>query len=428
MFGLPAGRLFGQPRQRTIDTTKDTQFTDAWLWLAILLTIVALALNNLFLTTAAAMIFAIIALSWIWSALSFRGLSYQRHFSETRAFRGETVEMRLEVRNGKWLPLTWLNVVDQFPAGLPLSEKALITDPGTNRAELRTFWMPGPFQRMSRRFQIDCTERGFYRYGPARLHSGDGFGFFGRRGTLLQQDQLIVYPSIYPVAELRLPTRNPFGDSRAKGRLYEDPLRTVGIREWQSSDSLRRIHWKASARHQELLSRQYEPSEEQQILLFLNVTTLQRHWHGHIPELQERVVSVAGSLAALATEQRLSVGLIANGHLPGSDQSLRLLPGRSPGQLVRILELLAAVTPFATRPIEEMVLHEATRVPLGCTLVIVTAIAHDALLATIMDLAAAGRRCVLFTLAEKPPTRFLPNVTVYHLPHLIEDLIVPEII
>ena len=106
----------------------------------------------------------------------------------------------------------------------------------------------------------------------------------------------------------------------------------------------------------------------------------------------------------------------------------RLLPGRSPGQLVRILELLAAVTPFATRPIEEMVLHEATRVPWGCTLVIVTAIAHDALLATIMHLAAAGRPCVLFTLAEKPPTRFLPNVTVYHLPHLIEELIVPELI
>ncbi|MEM7128167.1 MAG: DUF58 domain-containing protein [Chloroflexota bacterium] len=423
MFGL-----LGSQSRRTIDTTKDTQFSDSWLWLAILLTLAAMALNNRFLTAAAAIILAMIAISWSWSALSFRGLSYRRRFSEIRAFRGEKVELRLEVRNGKWLPLTWLNIVDQFPAGLSITDKDLVTDPGTNRAELRTFWMPGPFQRLIRRFHIDCTERGFYRYGPAHLHSGDGFGFFGRRGVLSHQDQLIVYPTIYSVAELRLPTRNPFGESRSRGRLYEDPLRTVGIREWQPADSLRRVHWKASARHQELLSRQYEPSEEQQLLLFLNVATLERHWHGHIPELQERVISVAGSLAALAVEERLPVGLIANGALPSSDQSLRLLPGRSPAQLVRILELLAAVTPFATQPIEEMVLQEATRAPWGATLVIVTAIAHDDLLATILDLVTAGRRCVLFTLAEEPPTQLLPNVTVYHLPHLVDDLIVPQLI
>ncbi|MCB9151350.1 MAG: hypothetical protein H6641_21555 [Caldilineaceae bacterium] len=53
---------------------------------------------------------------------------------------------------------------------------------------------------------------------------------------------------------------------------------------------------------------------------------MERHWHGHIPELQERTISVTASLASLAAEQRLPVGLIANGALPGSDQSLRLLP------------------------------------------------------------------------------------------------------
>ncbi len=425
---VPRGfNLFGGNRpKRTIDTTKDTQFSDSWIWLVILLTAIGLIINNAFLTAASALILVVLALSWLWSYLSFHGLTYQRSFSENRAFRGETIEMRLTVGNQKLIPLTWLNVVDQFPGVLPISDKNLVTDPGTNRAEMRTFWMPGPFQRIHRRFDIECTERGYYRYGPARLHAGDAFGFFGRRGNLNHQDELIVYPTLYPVAELRLPARNPFGESRSNGKLFEDPLRTVGIREWQQSDSLRRVHWKASARQQELLSRVYEPSEEQQVLLFLNVATLERHWHGHIPELQERTISVAGSLAALATEERLPIGLIANGVIPGSDQPLRLLPGRSPGQLVRILELLAVVTPFASRPIEEMLLSEAARAPWGATLVIVTAITHESLLATIMDLAAAGRRCVLFTLAEEPPTQFLHNVTVFHLPHLVADILDDE--
>lgn len=415
-------------RRRFVDTRKDTQFTDAWIVIALILTLLALALDNAFFTAAAALIFTITGLCWLWSRFSFGGLYYNRHFSERRAFTGETVDLRLEVHNRKLLPLTWLNVVDMFPADLPVQDKDLMTNPTTHQSELRTFWMVGPFQRIHRRFSIQCAQRGFYKYGPAHLHTGDGFGFFSRRAVLPAEERLIVYPRLYTVADLRLPTRNPFGESRAKGRLFEDPLRTVGIREWQPADSLRRVHWKATARNQEMLSRVYEPSEEQQVLLFMNVATMKRHWHGYIPELQERTISVTGSLAALAAEERLPVGLIANGALPESDQSLRLLPGRNPGQLVRILELLAAVTPFATANIEDMLLQEAVRAPWGATLVVVTAIAHEGLLAALLDLAAAGRRVVLFTLAEEPPSRLLTNVTVYHLPHLVEDLIAPELV
>ena len=164
------------------------------------------------------------------------------------------------------------------------------------------------------------------------------------------------------------------------------------------------------------------------MLIFLNVATLERHWLGHIPELMETAVSVAGSLAQVAAEARLPVGLIANGVLPGSDQPLRLLPGRSPGQLVRILELLAAVTPFASTPVEDLLLRESPRLPWGATLVVVTAIAHDGLLAALLDLRRAGRKVVLFTLAEEPPVRRLEGIPVYHLPHLVAHVIAPHVI
>ena len=55
----------------------------------------------------------------------------------------------------------------------------------------------------------------------------------------------------------------------------------------------------------------------------------------------------------------------------------------------------------------------------------VTAIAHEGLLAALLSLAGAGRRVVLFTLAQEPPTQLLPGITVYHLPHLVDDLVAP---
>jgi uncharacterized protein (DUF58 family) len=413
-------------RGRYLDLEKDTQFSDAWILLGLLLALAGLALDNRLLLATAVTLFVVVGVSWVWNQLSLFGLYYRRHFSETRAFLGETVELTLEVRNQKILPLTWLEITDVFPPTLPLDRGEVVINRASNLGEFHTFWMPGAFQRSTRRFTIHCTQRGYHTYGPETINTGDGFGLFSRKVLGLRRDRIIIYPRLYSAAELRLPAKNPFGERGSKLQLFEDPLRTVGIREWQPYDTLRRVHWKATARYQHMLSRLYEPSEEPQVLIFLNVATMVRHWQGSIPELLERTISVAGSLAAVCTEQRLPVGLIANGFLPGSDQPLRLLPGRSPGQLVRILELLAAITSFATKSIEEMLLQEAPRAPWGATLLVVTAVAHDELLATLMDLSQAGRQVVLFTLAEQPPTHQLPGILVYHLPHLVDDLIAPQ--
>ncbi len=414
--------------QRYLDLEKDTQFSEAWLILGVLLTMVGVALSNQFLLVAALSLFVVTAVSWLWNQFSLFGLHYDRRLSESRAFLGETIELTVEVRNRKFLPLTWLEVLDVLPPQLPTEGAEVIPNRSSNLGELRTFWMPGPFQGLRRRFTVHCTERGYHTYGPATVSTGDGFGFFSRKAVTSGHDHLIVYPRLYSVADLRLPAKNPFGERGTRDRLFEDPLRTMGIREWQPSDGLHRVHWKATARHQHLLSRIYEPSEDPQMLIFLNVTTLPRHWQGSIPGLTERVISVAASLAAMCVESRVPVGLVSNGMLPGSDQPLRLLPGRSPNQLLRILETLAGITVFASQPIEEMVLRESPKLPWGSTLLVVTAIAHDDLLAALLELDQAGREVALFTLAAEPPRRELPGILVYHLPHLVEDLIAPEVV
>ncbi len=424
---LPFLRGFGTPSPGG-KVEKESQFSDAWLLLALAILGVGLITGNRFFTTTALLLLTLAGVAWVWSAFSLYGLHYRRHFAEVRGFQGEEITLTLEVQNRKFLPLTWLTIQDIFPAELPIRETTITVNQSTNQGEFRTFWMPNAFQKLSRRFTIQCAARGFHKYGPALVETGDGFGFFTCSTHFPSEQFLIVYPRIYSVAQMDLPSKNPFGNLRAHGHLHEDPMRTVGVRNWDSGDSPRRIHWKATARHQELLSRVYEPSKEQQILLFLNVATLERHWFGTIPELQERTISVAASLASMVAEQRLPVGLIANGTLPGSDQPLRLLPGRNPEQLTRILELLAAVTSFASAPIEELLLKEAPRLGWGATMVVVTAIAHEGLLVSLLALAAAGRPVVLVTLAEEPPTQYLPGVTVYHLPHLVDDLIAPRLV
>jgi hypothetical protein len=124
---------------------------------------------------------------------------------------------------------------------------------------------------------------------------------------------------------------------------------------------------------------------------------------------------VAASIATWAVGRKYRVGLVANGCMPLSDQSIRVPSGRSPGQLAAILEALAAVTSFATLSIQELLRWESPRLPWGATLVVVTAVVTDELAATILRLRDAGRRLVLVSLADEPPPH-LDGVAAFHLP------------
>lgn len=384
--------------------------------------------DNRTLTSAGILFLTVYGLIWLWWKLSFVGVSSRLELSEIRAFEGEDVELRIITTNRKYLPVFWLNTAYAIPAGIILKELDLAVEPSSQRGHLRSYWSLSPWQTVVRRHVIACKERGYYQIGPGTLITGDPVGFFSGQLDLPQTFELIIYPKVYPLAPLVLPARQPFGEFRSVGRLFEDPMRTIGVREWQMGDSQRRIHWKATAKHQALFSRVYEPAEEEKIMIFLNIATLEKFWHGYIPELQEQAIRVASSLAYELSEKRLPIGLIANGRLYRREQSIKLLPGRSPDQLMLILELLAGVTSFATSSIEDLLVAEAPGIPWGTTLVLITAVTHDALLATLLDLAAAGRPIVLISLADQPPADFLPQIVVYHLPEFditLDDIIAP---
>ena len=197
--------------------------------------------------------------------------------------------------------------------------------------------------------------------------------------------------------------------------MFQDPVRTVGVRDYTPSDSFRHVHWKASARRQDLQVRVFEPTTAYTMVLVLNVATFARHWEGTRPEIMERVVCATASIANYATEHRWLVGLTANGAMPNADQPLRVPPGRGPDQLSFVLEALAGVTSFTTSPFEQFLLRESSRMAWGATLVVVTAVVTDAIMASLDRLRDAGRRVVLVALTPKPPDP-PPGLLIYHAP------------
>ena len=391
-------------------------FNETWIALALFITLLGLVMGQGGLLLVAVLILTIAPLAWLWNEYSLYRVEYERLFSERRAFLGETVDITLRVANRKLLPLGWLRVDDQFPLALPLTKGKWTPSPQPTVGYVSNLLSLRWYERTSRHYQIRCQERGFYAFGPASIRSGDIFGLFSKAYKSGHLDWLIVYPKVEPIESLGLPAKDPFGETKARQRIFEDPSRTIGVRDHQSEDGFKHIHWKATARHQELQVKVYEPTTTFNLIVFLNVATLPKHWQGTIPPLLERAISVAASIASYGVEQRYTVGLLANGCLPMSDQPIKVLPSRSPNQLTRILEVLAAVTSFATSSIEDLLAAESPKLPWGATLVVVSAVFTDELLATMLRLRDAGRRLVLVSLADEAPSYELTGIITYHLP------------
>ena len=393
-------------------------FSRAWIQLAVILIPVALLFNVPALLVVSAFLLTVVPVAWWWGRRSLDGVAYERILGERRAFPGETVDLTLHLTNGKLLPLGWLSAEDRWSMALPLVDGSLFPSATGQMGTFRSAFAVRGFERITRRYQMRCTRRGFYPLGPVELRSGDIWGLFSQTTAKGDLDWLIVYPQVLPLEALGFPPKEPFGEVKATWRILEDPSRAVGIRDHQPEDSFRHIHWKATARRQDLQVKVYEPTTSQHLVIFVNVATFARHWEGTRPLLLEQVLAVAASTASHGVQDRYLVGLMANGSIPHSDQSIKVLPSRRPDQLVHVLEALAAVTSFTTSSIEKLLLAESPRLPWGATLVVVTGVVTEDLLSALVRLHDVGRRVVLISLEDEPsvPYTLPPGSLIYHLP------------
>lgn len=384
-------------------------------WVSVgLVLLAAVLLRNSLLFTMGLILTLVGLAAWLWSRYCLVEVSYRRRFESTRLFFGESTDLWLEVTNAKPLPLAWLRAEDELPGVLDIQPDARISRYSGGRRLLVNVFSLRWYERVIRRYRVTGTQRGAWTFGPTQLVSGDIFGFSLRRMTVEDEDVLLVYPRLVPVTQLGLPARHPFGEALADRRVIEDPMRLMGVREYQQGDSFRHVHWKASARRPELQTKVFEPSASRLMLIFLNVDTFRSRMEGADPVLREWGITAAASIARHAWEAGQTVGLYANGTLPGGGR-LRVPPGSRSDQAVRILEGLALMRNITIASLEQTLQAETETLRYGSTIVVVTSVVDAILERPLLDLRRRGHAVTIVHPGHQPPTHPIAGVRLYHI-------------
>lgn len=380
----------------------------------LLLLVFSVVVRNPLLFFFDVIVLIVVFTSWLWGRYCLAGISYARRFTSERLFFGEEADCWIEVTNAKPLPLTWLKVEDEFPLELKMQKADWAYSARSRRHNLINTYSLRWYEKIRRRYHVKADYRGVYDLGPVLISSGDLFGFRVRRTEMETPQSVLVYPKIVTLEELGLPSAKPLGDYGSDRRIVDDPLRLAGARDYQAGDSVRYIHWKATAHRFVLQTKVFDPSASPHWIVLLNTQTLDHLYEGIVSDFLETAIVVAASVAHAGLDARRSVGLSSNSAVREADRWIHIPASRHAEQTVRILEALALLTYPPLFPFADLLRLEASRLPYGASIFAVTPVVNDAIVAALLDYRSKGHPVALIVIGRQPDRALIPPELPLH--------------
>lgn len=164
---------------------------------------------------------------------------------------------------------------------------------------------------------VQVKERGRYVLPHPELAVGDFLGVRERKMTLSGYRELIVAPGELPSAEI-LPALGGFlGELSVSRFLFEDPLMTVGIREYTGQEPMKKISWAQSARRGTWMVKEYDHTAEPTVCVLLDMDTAVLPW-----EISELCFSAARTVCSFLEEQRIPYQFRTDAAMDGAVSTL----------------------------------------------------------------------------------------------------------
>jgi uncharacterized protein (DUF58 family) len=272
------------------------------------------------------LILVIMAGARMWSRISLRGLRVHAQVDRSKIFPGERLALGVSVENRKWLPVHVY--LEMFAANdLPPTE-------GSNdfSYECGLLW----HQTSNFQWHFCGRRRGVFQLGPVQAVAGDALGFYLNTEKAYRPPiDIVVYPKLVPLKPITFPRKDFFGLPGAKSPVL-DPIYILGTRDYQHCQPARYIHWKASARHNRLQEKVFEPSSQAKLLFLVDVGSFAER---HARDDFERALEVVASLMVHCDRSGFALGFSTNGLVRGGGADIPVSRGSQ--KLSVMLEVLA---------------------------------------------------------------------------------------
>ncbi|MEG6614716.1 DUF58 domain-containing protein [Pseudoclostridium thermosuccinogenes] len=201
--------------------------------------------------------------SFLYTLVLFASFKYIQSVDGKYVLKGDKLKYRLNINNEGplYYPYVKINfhISSTFLAG-QLQEESFSLLPG---------------EKTSFSYELECKYRGVFAIGLSSVEFEDLLGMFRLRFNIKETKEIIIYPKIVYLDIFHLRTSFLSDTHTLINSLYEDFTTISDIRRYSYGDTMKRIHWKLSAKMDELYVKTFQGTSRTVATIFLDLKRIE---------------------------------------------------------------------------------------------------------------------------------------------------------
>ncbi|MCM3598760.1 DUF58 domain-containing protein [Metabacillus idriensis] len=224
-----------------------------------------------------------------------------RTFQVTRSINqeqfsvGEQLVGTITIKRNVPFPLFYLIVEDILPE--KLSEQKLMKEP-------KRLLFPWFKKTITMQYELKRMPRGEHRFTEVRVRTGDLFGLIDKEMTFEAENYFLVYPHSVDLTYRQHEKQFEQGATNSKAKFWQDTTMAIGIREYQPGDRFSWIDWKATARRDRIMTKEFEQMQSHDVVVMMDRVN---------SEAFEELVTFSASLARAIIKSGAKMGFVSVG-------------------------------------------------------------------------------------------------------------------
>jgi uncharacterized protein (DUF58 family) len=310
----------------------------------------------------------VVGVAWVWVRLANRPFRVRRGWGDREHLEGDDVPVVIELDAS----------ASVLPAAATLVER--VGRLGEQRQPLRRHG-----RRLSVRYLLARLPRGRYAFEDVRVEIADPFGLESVAVALPAPGALLVYPRLVRLERLFSETGAHAHDGRRLLLRRHTGFELHGVREYEQGESLRRVHWRSTARRGQLMVKELEDAPRDEIAVLLDADA-----SAVVGESFDVQVRAAGSILDSYVRRGRRAVLVVNSERRDVQQV-----HSAAADWRRALELLAAAEPTGRSTVSRLLAEHDGPAARALELAVVTARLEPELVDRLVQRALSRRKVSL---------------------------------
>ncbi|WP_042454725.1 DUF58 domain-containing protein [Neobacillus dielmonensis] len=223
---------------------------------------------------------------------SLKDFEVIRELPKTDYNAGESLKVSVVIKRRRAFPLFYLVMEDNIQDSLKYAQH-------DKRAKALIF--PGFKKEISFEYQIEELPRGEHLFDSLTLKVGDPLGLFEKEKIYPAKDAIVVYPAFTEMIYRPLENQYDQGLTASRERVQRDTTMAVGVRDYQPGDRYSWINWKATAKRNEIMTKEFEQRQSHDVFVVMDC----------VPDKNfEKIVAFTASLLRAVLKKGAQSGLL----------------------------------------------------------------------------------------------------------------------